>query len=200
MTNPPALDTLPALHALLRVRGNERYDGEDVSHLEHALQCATLARRAGAAPTLIVAALLHDIGHLAHGLPGTPSAAGHDDRHEALGAALLAPLFGDAVAEPVRLHVEAKRCLAMNAAYRRVLSADSQRSLALQGGPLDEAGRAAFLARPFAAEALRLRHWDDAGKSPRLDVPPLAHWWALAERVGAEHAAARAAAGAVAER
>ncbi|NWG75838.1 MAG: HD domain-containing protein, partial [Rubrivivax sp.] len=58
----------------LETRGGERYDGEPVSHLEHALQCAALAARAGAGDALVAAALLHDIGHLASGLPGTPSA------------------------------------------------------------------------------------------------------------------------------
>ena len=43
--------------------GAEPY-GEAISQAEHALQCATLAERAGCADSLVIAALLHDIGHL----------------------------------------------------------------------------------------------------------------------------------------
>ncbi len=175
-----ALDTL---RCWLETRGSERYDGEPVSHLEHALQCARLAKRAGADDALVVAALLHDIGHLASGLPGTPSAAGIDDRHEALGAALLARWFPADVVEPVRLHVQAKRCLAANPSYLEALSADSRRSLALQGGPMDDGERVCFAALPHAKQALRLRRWDDAAKQPHAALPTLDACWAVVRRV-----------------
>jgi len=180
---PPAeLGSLDALGALLLARGHEQYTGEAVTHLEHALQCATLAQQAGAGDALIAAALLHDIGHLVHGLPGTPSADGLDDCHEQLGAATLARWLPPEVCEPVRLHVAAKRALALDAAYLRVLSEDSQRSLALQGGPMTPAERSAFLAQPFAAQAIRLRHWDDGGKTPQLATPGFADFWPLVLR------------------
>ena len=44
------------------------YFGEPVSQRAHALQCAALAAGEGAALPLVGAALLHDIGHLLHGL------------------------------------------------------------------------------------------------------------------------------------
>lgn len=181
----PGLQTLDDLRSLLLRRGGERYDGEPVSHLEHALQCAALAQRAGAGPALVVAALLHDIGHLSSGLPGTPSAAGVDDRHEQAGACLLARWLPEAVCEPVRLHVQAKRFLARRAEWRHVLSADSLRSLALQGGPMDEAEAAAFSALPAAGDALRLRHWDEGAKRAGAATPTLAACWALVEQVAA---------------
>lgn len=179
---PPPLPTMDELFALLRQRGHERYDGEDVSHLTHALQSATLAQRADAGDALITAALLHDIGHLVHGRAGTPSAEGLDDWHEVLGAEVLAPLFPASVSEPVRQHVRAKRALAANPGYLRVLSADSLRSLELQGGPMDAAEAQHFLQGPHADAAVRLRRWDDAAKSPGLDTPPLAHFEAIARR------------------
>ncbi|WP_204279744.1 hypothetical protein, partial [Serratia marcescens] len=77
-------------------------------------------------------------------------------------AALLRPWFGAAVADPVALHVEAKRYLvATQADYAARLSADSQRSLALQGGPMPLVQAQAWLERPHADDALRLRVWDD---------------------------------------
>ncbi len=149
--------------------GGLSYDGEGVTQLQHAWQCGRLAAQAGASPALQLAAWLHDLGHLLTGLSGTPTLRGVDDSHEQLAAQALRPLFGDAVAEPVALHVEAKRYLVgVNVSYGEQLSADSRRSLALQGGPMapDEAHR--FRARPWAEDALRLRAWDDAGKLPQL--------------------------------
>ncbi|MCS6995503.1 MAG: HD domain-containing protein [Casimicrobiaceae bacterium] len=176
------------MHALLEARGGERYTGEPVSHLEHALQCAQVAQRAGAAAPLVVAALLHDLGHLLTGLPGTPSAAGINDAHEWLGAAALAPLFGPEVAEPVRLHVPAKRYLACDSAYLRALSEDSRRSLALQGGPMSADERSLFEREPFFEAAIRLRRWDDAAKVPGRRTPPLAQLWPSVEALAAEFA------------
>lgn len=165
------------LMQLLQQRGHERYTGEPVTHLQHALQAATLAERAGASDALVASALLHDMGHLWHGAPGTPSADGVDDHHEALAAEVLARCFGDEVVQPVALHVAAKRRLCVNPAYLKVLTEDSLRSLALQGGPMNETEAQAFDALPFAQDALRLRHWDEGAKRPGWDTEPLAHFW-----------------------
>lgn len=152
-----------------RRHGGLSYDGEGVTQLQHAWQCGQLAAQAGAAPALQLAAWLHDLGHLLTGLHGTPTLRGVDDSHEQLAARALRPLFGDAVAEPVALHVEAKRCLVgVNASYGERLSPDSRRSLALQGGPMAPHEALRFRSRPWADDALRLRAWDDAAKLPAL--------------------------------
>jgi phosphonate degradation associated HDIG domain protein len=169
------------LWTLLGARGHERYTGEPVTHLEHALQTAHLARRGGAGDALVIAALLHDVGHLIHGRAGTLSAEGIDDRHEAIAAGALERLFGPAVSGPVGLHVMAKRRLCADPRYLRALSDDSRRSLALQGGPLDAAGCEAYDALAHAQDALRLRRWDDAAKRPAREVPPLQNYRAMAE-------------------
>jgi phosphonate degradation associated HDIG domain protein len=141
-------------------RGGSSY-GEGVSQIEHALQCAGLAQEQGAASSLVVAALLHDIGHLLEDEEGLAQ----DHRHEATGAAALAGLFGEAVCQPIALHVAAKRWLCFQGAdYFAALSAASQGSLALQGGPFDAAGAAAFERLPYWREAVALRRLDDAGK------------------------------------
>src|SRR5229473_2670347 len=106
--------------------GADAYGGERVRQLEHALQCATLAESEGAEPRLITAALLHDIGHLIHDLGDSPAARGIDDRHELRGREWLARWFGEAVTEPVRLHVNAKRYLtATDPGYFATLSPGS---------------------------------------------------------------------------
>ncbi len=152
---------------LYRARGDLAYDGEGVTQLQHGWQCAQLAQDAGASHPLQLAAWLHDLGHLLSGLPGSPTLSGIDDGHEVLAAAVLRPLFGAAVAEPVALHVRAKRYLvAVHPGYRERLSPDSVRSLALQGGPMDGDEAVAFRGLPHADDALRLRAWDDQGKLP----------------------------------
>lgn len=183
MVSPADVSLLPLL-ALLRHGATVRYAGEAVSQLEHALQTAALARQAGAGAELISAALLHDAGHLL--APATEA----DDRHEQLGAAWLGSRFGPAVTEPVRLHVAAKRYLvAASATYAQRLSADSLRSLVLQGGPMSAAEQAAFMQQAHASDALRLRAWDDLAKLPdapaqHLDAyrPFIAEAMALAQR------------------
>ena len=158
-----------ALLSLYRDRGALAYDGEGVTQLQHGWQCAALARRAQAPVELQLAAWLHDLGHLLTGLPGSPTLQGIDDGHEHTGARVLESVFGPRVSEPVALHVEAKRALVSSQpGYFARLSADSTRSLALQGGPLDEAQLQAFLLRPHARDAMRLRVWDDEAKAPEL--------------------------------
>lgn len=161
-----------AVLALFERHGDLAYAGEGVTQWQHAWQCGRLAQQAGATPALQAAAWLHDIGHLFDGAPDTPTLRGHDDRHEARGAAWLQSVFGDAVARPVALHVEAKRYLVtMHPGYAERLSADSRRSLALQGGPMERAEAEAWLQQPHAADALRLRTWDDLAKDSTA-MPP----------------------------
>ena len=164
---------------LLLLRGHERYAGEPVSHLQHALQTAHLAQCAGAGASLVAAALLHDIGHLLHGRTGTPSAQGIDDRHEVIGATVLFSLFGSEVSEPVRLHVHAKRRLCLDPGHLGSLSEDSRRSLALQGGLMTVEEAKAFDQLPFAPEAMDLRRWDDRAKSALAHPPGIEHFEAL---------------------
>ena len=166
-----------ALIILLETHGHAAYFGEEVTVLEHSLECAYFAEQACAAPTTIAAALLHDLGHLLHGLPEGIAADGHDTRHEELAAVYLAPFFGAAVLDPIRMHVAAKRYLcATDPGYFALLSPSSVESLALQGGPMSSTEVAAFLAQPHAAEAVMLRRWDDQAKIVGLAVPGARHY------------------------
>ncbi len=163
-------DLLTALVTLFEAHGASEYLGEPVSMAAHMLQCAAQAERAGAAPALIVAALLHDIGHFTSDGPADAVAAGQDNDHETAGAAFLMGVFGPEVTEPIRLHVAAKRYLcATQPAYFERLSPASVGTLWLQGGPMSAEEVRDFEGHPHAAAAVRLRHWDETAKIP--DAP-----------------------------
>src|SRR6185436_17760264 len=127
-------------------KGGRAYSGEPVTQLEHALQTAARAEEAGAPPALITVPFLR-------------------------------PLFADDVLAPIRLHVDAKRYLcATRDGYFDALSADSKRSLALQGGIFTPEEADAFIAQPFAADAVAVRLWDDLAKVANAATKPLAHF------------------------
>jgi phosphonate degradation associated HDIG domain protein len=161
---------------LYRTEGVARYGMEAINQEQHALQCGLLAQESGAGPELVAAALLHDLGHLlTRALP--QSAADKDDLHEYRCIPFLRGTFGDAVIEPIRLHVPAKRYLCWSEpAYRGSLSPASQRSLALQGGTFSDEEAAAFVAQPHARAAIDLRRWDDLAKSPTRITPGWDHF------------------------
>ena len=162
---------------MLRDGGGQAYFGEPVTQLEHALQTAALAERAGASDALVIAALLHDIGHLLHGLGEHVAGDGVDARHEEVGNRWLSGHFDAAVTEPVRLHVAAKRYLcSIDPGYAATLSGPSRHSLALQGGPMTPDEVVIFEWNPWAKDAAALRRWDDEAKVPGRTVPGLSHY------------------------
>jgi len=165
--------------SLLHRRGQNQYGMEAINQLEHALQCADLAEKAGETPETVVASLLHDLGHLlAAEREGVKEHnTDQDDLHQYMALPFIRNLFPDAVLEPIRLHVDAKRYLCfIDAAYWADLSPASKRSLELQGGVFNEVEAQAFMALPFAPEAVRLRRYDDLAKVPAKVVPDLTHY------------------------
>jgi [1-hydroxy-2-(trimethylamino)ethyl]phosphonate dioxygenase len=164
------------ISALFEKRGAESYFGERLSMLEHALQAAHFARTEEAPPALVVAALLHDIGHLLQEVPDDINDWHVDAEHEVVGGTWLARHFGPEVWEPVALHVAAKRYLcATDPAYFARLSPASVLTLGLQGGPMQAQEVAAFERKKYFREAVRVRQWDDQGKiggfhAPRLEA------------------------------
>jgi phosphonate degradation associated HDIG domain protein len=162
---------------LYEAKGEREYEGEGISQLEHALQSAQLAEQAGAAPALVCAALLHDVGHLLNDKGETPTLRGVDDLHQYAALPFLRPYFPEAVLGPIRLHVDAKRYLcATRPDYYERLSEDSKRSLKLQGGVFAPAEAERFIGQPHAADAVQVRLWDDAAKVRGAVTPGLAHF------------------------
>jgi predicted HD phosphohydrolase len=153
---------------LYQNRGSLQYQGEALDQLSHGWLCAKNARISSASSALCLAAFLHDIGHLFNERE-TPTLEAINDRHEVRGADYLKVGFADSVTEPIRLHVQAKRYLvASTPGYLELLSEDSVRSLALQGGPMPLHERRHFEAHPYSKDAIRLRLWDEQSKQRHL--------------------------------
>ncbi len=181
------------LFDLYEDRGGEPY-GEAITQTEHALQCAALARAEGASEAMITAALFHDVGHLVVEIQNEPGFKmdEDDDDHEAIGARVLAPLFGPAVAGPVALHVTAKRwrCSTDPGYYDR-LSEASKMTLKAQGGLLSDGECIRFEEHPGFPDALALRTWDDEGKTEGLEVGSLADYEGIVNSLAAAWSRAR---------
>ena len=164
---------------LLSEHGAKQYGCEAVSQLEHALQCAHLAESAGESDEVVIASLLHDLGHMlkAANAETTHVDTDSDDLHQYTLMPFLRGKLSAAVLEPIRLHVDAKRYLChADPAYHDALSPASQLSLRLQGGVFTEIEAQCFITQPFGRDAARLRTWDDRAKTPGAVTPPLAHY------------------------
>lgn len=178
------------IFAIYTQRGSCAYLGERVTMTDHGLQAAYFAEQEAATAALVVAALLHDVGHLLEPTPDDIATWTADAQHESSGARWLARRFIPAVSEPVRLHVAAKRYLcATDPGYRARLSDASVVTLRLQGGPMVSAELARFEAEPFSKDAVRLRLWDDQGKVAGLKTAELVDYRRLIEEQALLHVA-----------
>ena len=168
--------------------GARAYLGEPVTLAEHMLQAATLAEERGMDDEIIVAALLHDIGHLVteRGACGMEDA--EDRHHEEVGAKVLQGCLPPVIVDCVRYHVAAKRYLcARKPVYLRGLSRASLHSLNLQGGPMNEEEAAAFERVADIEKMLEVRRLDDAGKTPGRRTPGFRHFAPLVQRLVDRH-------------
>lgn len=173
---------------LFNLRGQGRYGSEEVSQLQHALQCAVLAKRKGASCTMVAAALLHDLGHIIddQAMPESDE-QNLDDAHEQRAYQWIKSNFGKPVADPVRLHVAAKRYLCtVEPDYLAKLSPASLKSFYDQGGLMSQSQIDDFRDEPFAFEAVELRRWDDLAKDPDMQTPSIEEFAPLLDRLAEE--------------
>ncbi|MCZ6469831.1 MAG: HD domain-containing protein [Gammaproteobacteria bacterium] len=155
-------------------RGSEAYMGEPVNMAQHMEQTAACAVADDASDNLVIAALLHDIGHFVGDFPIDALETGIDNLHELAAAKFLQDFYPASVTEPIRLHVAAKKYLcALDGEYFAHLSAASVQSLQVQGGPMTETEIEAFESSPYHQAAVQLRHYDDDGKVAGLDIKPV---------------------------
>jgi len=156
--------------------GDEDYIGEPVSQIEHMCQCAQLAAAGGFDNEVILAAFLHDIGHLLeHVMPaGQMDAFGVVD-HETLGAEYLRQKgFSEKIARLVAAHVPAKRYLTYKyPEYFDQLSEASKRTLEFQGGVMNKDEAKAFEADELHPLYIQLRKWDEQAKLEHVSLPSL---------------------------
>jgi len=171
-------------------RGNEEYLGEAVTMAEHMLQGAHFAKAANESEAVIVAVLLHDIGHFISEF-GTFSMDDTQDRyHEEAGALALQPFFPSLVIDCVRFHVSAKRYLcATRPEYFKRLSEASIHSLNLQGGPMNAEEVAIFKKKSNLRDIIKVRYFDDEGKQVSMKAEPFSHYMPMIQRVVDRHCA-----------
>ena len=184
----PDMDWIERIARAFARRGHEQYADDPVTQVQHALQCAHLAEREDGRPDMVVAAFLHDVGHILHD-EALPPDVEHDlhDHHEDRGFAVLRDHLGERVARLVQLHVDAKRYLCtVESGYIKTLSPTSQKSFRDQGGAMSDAERAAFEGDPHHADAVILRRWDDRAKDPGADTPTVDHYLDRVRRLAAE--------------
>ena len=172
-------------------RGDDEYLGEPVTMAQHMLQGATIAAQNAMSEEIVVAALLHDIGHFTSEF-GTFSMDDTEDRfHEEAGAELLEQFFPSVVTDCVRYHVAAKRYLcATKPEYFKRLSEASIHSLNLQGGPMGADEVAEFEKNPNLKEIVQVRYLDEAGKRPDMDTPDYWHFAPMVQRMVDKHCGA----------
>jgi len=174
---------LKEISGLYRLYGTSDYIGESITQVQHATQCAYMATRAKANEESIIAALLHDCGHLL-GMqgnnPNVKQMMSHDNssqlgvvKHEIIGAEWLQSLgLSSTICQLVARHVDAKRYLCYsNPAYIKKLSPASQQTLIHQGGIMTGEEAKEFDTDPLKNIILRMRDWDDKAKDPDAVVP-----------------------------
>ncbi|HEY4285514.1 MAG TPA: HD domain-containing protein [Puia sp.] len=189
MTTEQAQKTTDEIMKLYEGYGGAEYAGEKVSQLEHMAQAAQLAEEQGYEEEVILAAFLHDIGHIseaAKGENGTMSGFQQMDGfgikdHEELGAEFLREKgFSKKVVRLVESHVEAKRYLTIkDPFYYAQLSEASKKTLEYQGGPMTEEEAAAFEQYPLFALIIQMRKWDELAKIENKPLPDLQHYRAM---------------------
>ena len=179
MTTDQAREIADEIMSLYEDHGGAEYAGEKVTQLEHMVQAAQLAEAQGYDEEIILAAFLHDIGHISEAAKGDNEMDGFGIKdHEELGAEFLRGKgFSKKIARLVESHVEAKRYLTFkDPAYYANLSEASKKTLEYQGGPMTAEEGAAFEQYPLFDLIIRMRNWDEQAKIEHQPLPDLQHY------------------------
>jgi len=156
--------------------GAEEYAGEKVSQLEHMCQAAEFALQEGYDDEVVLAAFLHDVGHLLpiHHAGESMDGYGMMD-HEKVGADYLRKLgFSERMCRLIASHVNAKRYLTWKYPdYYNQLSGASKKTLEYQGGRMQEAEAKQFEADPLFDLYIKMRRWDEAAKVEQQPMPDI---------------------------
>ena len=176
------------LEDIFERRGGEEYLGEPVTMAQHMLQGATIAQQNGQRDVIILAALLHDVGHFTSEFGMFSMNDTQDKFHEDAGAEILEQFFPTLVTDCVRYHVAAKRYLcATRPSYFDRLSDASVHSLNLQGGPMSDEEVKEFEKNPNLKDIIAVRFLDEAGKHPDMETPAFSHFAPLVQTIVDRH-------------
>ena len=159
---------------LFKQKGSADYAGEAITQLEHACQAAQLAEKDGQSDEVILAAFLHDVGHLLD--EGHEAMDGYGVKnHEGVAAEYLKQHgFSDRLVTLVNAHVDAKRYLCFaNKRYFDNLSEASKITLQFQGGPMGEDEARDFEKNPLKNLIIKMRTWDEEAKLVNVPLPDL---------------------------
>jgi len=168
--------TLDDIFDLYAEHGTTAYAGEKISQLEHMCQAAQLAMKEGYDDEVVLAAFLHDIGHLLPVHDENESMDGYGTvDHERVGADYLRRLgFSERLCKLIASHVNAKRYLtSKNSGYYDQLSDASKKTLEYQGGRMSPEEAARFEADPLFDIYIKMRQWDEAAKVEHLPLPDI---------------------------
>ena len=174
MTNAECVSRADQILSVLARADSHEYIGEPISQLQHALQAGYWAQQSAQKDIVVLAALLHDLGHLVDTQAPTMADLGTVN-HEGVGAAFLEERgCSKELTHLVRSHVQAKRYLCYRkGTYFKNLSPASRGTLEWQGGPMTQAEANEFENDPWFEVILRLRVFDEKAKDPNLAVPGL---------------------------
>ena len=161
------------------INNKSLYIGEKVKMTEHMIQSAMLAEKNNCSSSLICASLLHDYGHFILDNPDKLVNQKEDGKHEDVAYRYLKKYFKKNVVEPIRIHVKAKRYLARNQKYYRILSQASKVSLHLQGGVMNEEESEKFEKEKFFDDAIKLRKFDEAAKKTGVKMKDINNYKSL---------------------
>jgi phosphonate degradation associated HDIG domain protein len=179
MTREKAVQVADTIINLYRQHGGSEYAGEKVSQLEHMVQAAQLAESGGFDEEVVLAAFLHDIGHIAEEATGENEMDEYGIKdHEALGAQYLSEHgFSSKISKLVASHVQAKRYLTRSDPdYFNQLSEASRKTLDFQGGMMTVEEAEAFERDPLFSEIVLMRRWDEKAKIQDKPMPDLNHF------------------------
>jgi putative nucleotidyltransferase with HDIG domain len=150
--------------------GDAEYFGESVTQLQHAFQSADLATAQNCDEEMVLAAFLHDIGHICVAGHAVTTMENYGVmNHEKIGAAFLRNRkFSERLVKLVQAHVSAKRYLTYkDISYYNQLSDASKQTLVFQGGKMSHDEAILFEQDAQFKEMIAMRKIDELAKEDK---------------------------------
>jgi predicted HD phosphohydrolase len=151
-------------------QGDTNYFGEKVTKTEHMIQCAVIAEKNKEPDYIILACLLHDIGHF---LDKDDMNGLGVSNHGIIASNYLKKLgMNSRICFLVEKHIDAKRYLVtIDKKNYDKLSDASKKTLEFQGGKMTDEELYKFENSEEFLNILKIRNYDDNGKQINKDLP-----------------------------